>query len=646
MRSKERKNLMKYMRHIWVRDAVIAALIGLLVLAVFAPGRVFADSGIVNGSGSGGSGSGGSVSGNSKFSPGEIGIRVTIISRTGSVEATPVDIMRKNPGGIKYSFGKVCALSYIRGQGLSEQAGWPGTNALSPDMPIYMSNSFAGNQDTAGFKAWTKNEDFAKGIASLTGWNADTLMSGNYKLFVEPLIAITYLGDKYIMTAYEAALLDDAWGGTYFTSNIYTIGTMLSVYFPVSMYLEREDAEIGLAAPPYPAAGLDTGEDWKNENVRIATHFIKSYLGRWIVEYPYRTPEIEILPDYDAAAPDRVPEEDAYRYHTNTDVITGVWVKNIDDSIDVGGANNTPATVTFSFGSSVITKTGVVIPKGGNVQRVWFKWHTPSTPGTVVITANANAVVPADTTEEGQRKGNKTITVTAYISELSENTPPNPTGTDSKPYLGEAHVNTGFTSVPPTKALTGVTSRGWHIWRVNKVGSAYNWYTDNYTANLVFSGVSVTAGPNTPTAENAGKLMKSGYGVQIAGTNTVETTGSWNDVTPIQNGLVTFPEFGYSIYSRLSVLTNAVLSDPAQQGTMRFNRNKYSIYEKASSDPKKDTSRVHFTPVWYPDARYEVYVAYEDSWTPVGELYYSAKDSLEISGNVYDDWHVAPKNAS
>jgi hypothetical protein len=640
------RRAMKYRRHILVRDAVIAALAGLLIAAMLMPGRAFAE-GITNGSGSGGSGQGGTIGGNSFFTAGEFGIRVTITSRTGAIEAAPVDIMRQNPGGIKYSFGKVCALSYIRGQGLSQQAGWPGANAVNSAMPIFMSNSYVGNQDTAGFKAWTKSENFVGWVALLTGWNADTIMSGNYKLFVEPLIAITYGGSKYIMTAYEASLIDDGWGGRFFKTEVaYTIGNLLSVYLPVSMYLERDDGEIGLGAPPWPVPGLETGADWKNENVRIATWFIKGYLGRWIVEYPYRTPEIEVIPDNGAAAPGRVPDAEAYRYHTNTDVITGVWIKNIDGGIDVGGANNTPATVRFSFGSSVATKTGVVIPKGGNIQRVWFKWHTPSAPGTVAITVNANAVVPSDTSSEGQRKGNKTITVTAYISELSENTPPNPTGTDSAPYLGEENVNTGFTSVPPTKALTGVTSRGWHIWRVNKVGSAYNWYTDNYTATLSAANVAVTAGPNTPTAENSGKLMKSGYGVQIAGQCQVTTTGSWNDVTPIQNGLVTFPEFGYTTYSRLAALTNAVLSDPAQQGTMRFSRNKYSIYEQASSDPRKDTSRVHFTPVWYPDDRYEVYASYEDAWTPVGELYYSAKDSLEISGSVYDDWHVAPKSAA
>ena len=122
--------------------------------------------------------------------------------------------------------------------------------------------------------------------------------------------------------------------------------------------------------------------------------------------------------------------------------------------------------------------------------------------------------------------------------------------------------------------------------------------------------------------------MKSGYGIQIFvdtqlfGNGAVKCTGS-------QIANILFPEFNYnrqdaSKYNRLLEKTDNLLV---------FKQNEYSTYN----------SRVHFTPIWYPDNKYyTIYAEVFDVWCPAGQLSVRLTDSIKIKGNVYDDWHIAP----
>ena len=59
-----------------------------------------------------------------------------------------------------------------------------------------------------------------------------------------------------------------------------------------------------------------------------------------------------------------------------------------------------------------------------------------------------------------------------------------------------------------------------------------------------------------------------------------------------------------------------------------------------TANPAYD-SRVHFTPIWYPDADYVVKVCFSDIWTPMGMIRLEAySDAITIDGNMYDDWWI------
>ena len=120
--------------------------------------------------------------------------------------------------------------------------------------------------------------------------------------------------------------------------------------------------------------------------------------------------------------------------------------------------------------------------------------------------------------------------------------------------------------------------------------------------------------------------LKSGYGIQEEVTARVTTTQS-SAVTAAQNAVTYFPEFGYENYWRLLDCTVS-----GKRSTMTFKDNPYSTYNRPT----------HFTPIWYPDGEYKAYTWLLDCWTPAGMLSMNMTDSLTVSGNLWEEWHIAP----
>ena len=98
--------------------------------------------------------------------------------------------------------------------------------------------------------------------------------------------------------------------------------------------------------------------------------------------------------------------------------------------------------------------------------------------------------------------------------------------------------------------------------------------------------------------------------------------------TALQNAVSYFPEFNYESFWRL--LDRISISSSSSR--LEFQKNEYSTYNR----------RTHFTPIWYPDGSYTVNTWVIDCWTPAGMLSVNLTDSLNIRGNLWDDWHIAP----
>ena len=193
----------------------------------------------------------------------------------------------------KYHFGKVSKIQYNNGTGLSPvQGGYSYKNPVQP-MPRIISTN--GRNNIEAIKKYFCSEYVVKFIAEETGMDYDTLISGEYKILLEPIAYYKFQGVMIATTATEAALYDEVVGGQL----RYWMGSLTAKNLPLSMFLETPD--LG-----YPAWSGPTNKNVSNSD-------IKSSLGLGIVRFEEQPEEPEIS-TYD------------YEYRTNTEVITAASV--------------------------------------------------------------------------------------------------------------------------------------------------------------------------------------------------------------------------------------------------------------------------------------------------------------------------------
>lgn len=570
-------------------------LVLVIVVMVLAPVHVFAvgDGNIDSGGGGMGLGTSTNV-----WSPGNDGVRVTVIRTSDhAVVTTPIDLTNKHPNNIQLHFGKVSKIQYNNGSGLS-----PNTNIykyINPSQSIPRIISTNGSNNIAAIKSYFTDEQVIRSIASLTGMNFDILINGDYKLLLEPIAYYKFEGVMIATTATEAAMYDEAVNGLL----RYIMASLTHKNLPLAMFLEVSD--LG-----YPAWSGSTSTAASNSN-------IKSSLGLGIVRFKSH-PELVIPDDYD------------YEYRVDTDVITAITVSGGQSDPD------NPTQVSFIIGGTTYNVGNVFYPSGDS-QLAWVKWHTPSTEQTMAIQVSVS----------GPGSASKSM-IQAKIVNLDRNTPPNPVADDRNDTFTPSSV-----PVRPEK-----TSAAWSIWRpwwyaywvdegywysysyVDDEGSTCvssywvsrwvdrGWWKfdlDQYQATLS-SNISIQCDSRNPTTD--GRLMKSGYGINESVSASVSTNQS-TAVTYPQNAVSYFPEFQYKTYWRLL--------ERIQNGTTAkfvFQKNPYSTYK----------NRTHFTPVWMPDGAYEVNTWVIDAWTPVGMLSMNLTDLLTIKGSLWDDWHISPSS--
>ena len=535
----------------------------------------------------GGGGSMGHGTSQNSWSPGNEGVRVTVVRATDRVPVTqPVDLSNKSPA-VKYSFGQVCKISYTNGAALVPDTGTYQCYKPTQALPKIISSESLGASNIEEIKSYFTDEQVIRSIASLTGMDFDTLVSGEYRLLIEPVAYYRFQGVMIATTATEAALYDEQLGGKLRSKMI----SFTHKNLPLSMFLET--ADLG-----YPAWGGSRTSAASNSD-------IKSSLGLGIVRFKDAAPQEPEISSYD------------YEYRTNTEVITAVEVSGGQSDPDH------PVSVVFHINGRAYTVDNVYYPEGDS-QLAWVRWTTPEEEQTMEIMVDVRG-------EGRPEKG----TISVRITDLNENPPPDPNADDR---------NDGFSAsaIPQKEQITSVSWGVWRpwwqsdwVWHESHDEEEEGYWVDegwwefdfeSYSASLTAS-MELTADEKAPTA--SGKNLKSGYGFQEQVTTHVSTNQT-SAVTPAQNAVTYFPEFGYEHYWRLLERMSSGLDM-----THEFQVNPYSTYGR----------RTHFTPIWYPDGSYTPYTWLIDCWTPVGMLSMNLTDTLNIDGNLWSDWHIAPQNA-
>lgn len=559
------------------------------------------------------------------------GVRVTVVNaQTGEIVGGPIDFSNKDVSGISgkmIHFGKVSKLQYRNGAALTAQTSQYVCYRPDATMPKVISSN-SSKASIEQIRRYFCSEGAASMVAGKVGMDVATLTDGSYKLVIEPVIYLIYNNLYFAMTTTEAGLYNQMVGGD------------LGAHFPtvvmknlaLALFLEKDD--MGFSA----YTGSRTTARTTGEMIQTLGIGIISYKGAPVTAI-----------EYDAV------------YRTDTDVITSTTLSTTSQ-ID----NDGTATVTFNINGNPYQMTGVVIPANGS-QLVWVKWHTPSEPGEINITISTN---------KGQLSNH---TIHAYVADFNENPPPDPMADDR--YDGYVQ-----SSLPQGQDITNLS---WGIWRcwwhanwvwIEKweweenwewetfwdwdygehdedcppncpedhiywyqdrewvdngewVDHGYwkdqGWYEyakDNYSASLSAS-MQITPDEKNPTV--SGRIMKSGYGINMIAAADMRSSAPSSHITQVQTCVAYFPEFNYADYWRLLERTS-----PGYYAQFAFRRNEYSTYNR----------RTHFTPVWFPDGNYTVYAEVMDAWTPAGMLQISLNDSLTIYDNLFSDWHVRPVN--
>jgi hypothetical protein len=601
------------------------------LILIICPCSAFA----VTGNGDGGSGSGGGSSAGSAANCwyGEDGVRVTVIQlsssnimdgqidvdsvnkltgASASIVGQPIDLANRIHGDVQYSYVKKSKLQYIIKNEPPEFSRSQYTNFKpSIKLPKIISK---GVKTISATKKYFCSSNVIKMISSYTGVPYNSLTTDStYMLLIEPIIYVRFGGKMWAMTATEAAYVDEASGGLLrkkFPTAIYKT-------LAKSMYLQWDS--LGFNKP---SMGLLNSIPTDSQ--------IKNNLGMMLVSTTSKSTPIP--PDENHKDGGSISGNN-YSYRANTDVITAVTLSSFSEH----GKNN-PITVIFNIGGNSIPVGGIVLPSGGS-QRIWVKWHTP----------NANQDIPIHVSASNT---GDTLDITAYVRKIIQYTPPNPRINDKRA------PDHSFVVPDLPNFISQNTSTSWNTWDCYwvpvwvwisnwvLVGDGDNYYyvdyghwedhgywkfyTINHGMSLHLDDFSIFPDSKVPTAK--GKKMGSGYGVDIKVKPKVwlDNVNS-SDYTEAQNVEVRFPEFNYVRYNRYLVRTAATYYD-----YFEFMINKYSGYHK----------RVHFTPFWYPDGKYTLFFHTFDVWTPNGMLTINGSDYVNINGNVFDDWYVAPGKAS
>lgn len=581
----------------------------------------------------GGGSGGGTQAGTSDnyYSSGDDGVRLTVVDVKTGIRAAgtwTIDYFRKSKENKTIiHFGKYSKIEYMGVAGYSS----PRTLQQSAEsyrvneqgktvayqveeMPIIISSS-SGNSDIDAIKSYFNNEDRLRKIASRVGMTYEQLISGKYKLIIEPVIYLTFQGKYIALTAHEAAKLDMAMGGTT------NAGGELRAKFvsfthknlPLAIFLKRKEL------------GINRWTGSKTE--RVDNGQILTYLGIGILSFEPDT-EVEV-------------GNGSYWYRPNTDVITSINV-SVDNSGD-GATSDNPISVQFS-GEMIptTTVTGIVIPPGGS-RPVWIKWHTPD------LKQQTNTKINVNITGGSSTVSSSVVDIT--IKPLVELEPPNPTADDQKPDNFSDSIIPTFPQMWELRNYSAPnTSASWHtytctkksVWtgnyetdtngkyvkdsygnRIKIYETVYEFNTNNYSASLYSQNASIIQDSTVRNANTQDGFIKSGYGIKL---NVNSSINGNADVTGIQNAAIYFPEFNYKTWRRLGKLPGAGLID-----TIEFPVNLYSI----------NGNRIHFLPIWFPNKEYKVYIETLDAWTPGGMLCNYTTASIQVNGSLWDNWHIS-----
>ena len=261
---------------------------------------------------------------------------------------------------------------------------------------------------------------------------------------------------------------------------------------------------------------------------------------------------------------------------------------------------------------SVSSTESIPIPGNGSNLAV-FRITVPSAGNyTVKITADPNGEL--DETNESNNILTKGIqVVTVPVSTVAD---PEDTAMEQR------YAAYGLTS------LSVPASSAYHTWQeVRLISGSY--VTKSFYARLTTT-FQILPDSRIAYADKP-RQMESGFGFSVQCTTALST--NYDHPEKLVGAQMVWARYPESAYGQLSAWQNVRDSLVVKTGeagemmlTWRLAVNPYSVAG----------SRLHYTPLWYPDAEYVAWVQAFYAWSPVGQLYEHKTDTLTIEGDMYD----------
>lgn len=301
-----------------------------------------------------------------------------------------------------------------------------------------------------------------------------------------------------------------------------------------------------------------------------------------------------------------VPIEPNAPYREKTNVISSFWLVNLsdDDYIPTTGAK-VVFSVYNSSGQRIADETQDFVAPKKDKNLAYFGWYVPDGYASSDVTVKAYI----DDGPYQYSHTSESYTIASYDTCIEPDTDYNAKAPD------------GFT-VPPSPSDSTTSGRWWQ-WVYSGGAYAKKQFAVANTVNDL-----VLTAPTSPSAytENGKLYIKSGYGFELSFKDSMYTVsgytdGSVNECFAPQYYYALFPEYNYT-YGRDKCRSIETVSGK-------------KVFVNAA-----DMARQHFTPIYYPDGEYKLKAVLSDCWTPAGMIITYKTVTVQINGNVYDDWYI------
>ncbi len=301
-----------------------------------------------------------------------------------------------------------------------------------------------------------------------------------------------------------------------------------------------------------------------------------------------------------------ITDTTATDWYAGKEVTVSATVKNLT-------AQPVPSVqIRMVIGDVVMTET-ICVP-GSSSNLAVFRFTVPITAGNYTVSFTVD---PDNKISEINENNNK-LSRDVSVVDLPASTALDPDDED----MEQVNKAYGLYDLPSVNSLM---SRTWQEVRLENGSYVTRTFWAKLTTTFEISPDGRIAKSDNPDT------MESGYGVQASCITTLTTNYDHPEkLVGAQMVWVRYPESAYGQLSRWQYANDSLEAQTGNAGdvtaTWQYAINLWSV----------TGSRLHYTPLWFPDGEYTALAQPFYAWSPVGQLYGYEMDSVTIFGDMYD----------